>query len=145
MLRRTRYHMSEVSFAEYARHREVSRAAVTQAVKDGRIPTTTNAKGKRVIDVEAADRAWTNNTRHDKRANGQAKAEPDAAAPADLVPKPMAEESAADESPSSAGEDDSKKSPTVLTSRQVREEYQARLAKIEWEEKTKAVLPAEDV
>ncbi len=44
--------------AEYARHRRVSRAAVTKAVRSRRIPV--GADGR--IDVAAADRAWATNT-----------------------------------------------------------------------------------
>ena len=44
--------------AEYARHRGVSRAAVTKAIKTGRILSTDG-----LIDPIAADREWARNTR----------------------------------------------------------------------------------
>lgn len=85
--------MPLMSLAEYSRHRGVSRAAVTHAVRDGRISTTTDHAGKRVIDSESADLQWGNNTAHEKRRNtaadkpgiesiGPAPAPPPPAAPA---------------------------------------------------------------
>lgn len=68
-----------MSLAEYARHRGVSGAAVTYAIRDGRISTTTDHRGKRVIDSEAADQQWNANTAHDKRRNT-------AEAPAGIAP-----------------------------------------------------------
>lgn len=53
--------MPLISQAEYARRREVSRAAVTQAVKEGRISLI---DGK--IDPEVADIQWAKNTRSPK-------------------------------------------------------------------------------
>jgi hypothetical protein len=44
--------------AEYAQHRGVSRAAVTKAIKDGRITLCTDG----TIDAEIADIEWRNNT-----------------------------------------------------------------------------------
>jgi hypothetical protein len=61
--------MSLMSFSEYARHRGVSRMAVTYAVRDGRISTTTDHAGKRCIESEVADAEWAKNTAHDKRRN----------------------------------------------------------------------------
>lgn len=58
-----------MSLAEYARHRGVSKAAVTYAVRDGRITTTTDNNGKTRIDPETADRQWQVNTAHEKRRN----------------------------------------------------------------------------
>lgn len=61
--------MPLMSLAEYSRHRGVSKAAVTYAVRDGRISTTTNHAGKRVIDSDLADVQWNNNTAHEQRRN----------------------------------------------------------------------------
>lgn len=61
--------MPLMSLAEYSRHRGVSKPAVTQAIRDGRISTTTDHDGKRVIDSDQADQQWSQNTAHEKRRN----------------------------------------------------------------------------
>lgn len=61
--------MPLMSLAEYARHRGVSKPAVSYAVRDGRISTTTDHAGKRVIDSDVADVEWNQNTAHEKRRN----------------------------------------------------------------------------
>lgn len=54
--------MAIMSLAEYARHRGVTKAAVTFAIRDGRIQTVTDHAGKRRIDSELADEQWRLNT-----------------------------------------------------------------------------------
>lgn len=127
---------SKVSLAEYARHRGVSRAAVTQAVAQGRIQTSLDDNGKKVIDVQAADQAWQANTRHDKRVNGLGKRPPPEAQTSVEPEKP-------DASPST--EKESAKLPSIVSSRQLHEAYKARLSKIQYDEKVGKVLPADEV
>ena len=45
--------------ADYARHRKCSRAAITKAIRAGRIALTADGR----VDVAAADAAWLKNTR----------------------------------------------------------------------------------
>jgi hypothetical protein len=59
--------MPLMSLAEYARHRGVSKPAVTYAIRDGRIQTTTDHYGKKRIDSEIADRAWPLNITHGQK------------------------------------------------------------------------------
>lgn len=61
--------MPLISQAAYSRHRKCSRAAVTQAIQDGRINLI---DGK--IDPEVADIQWAKNTRNPKAAFAQPKA-----------------------------------------------------------------------
>lgn len=51
-----------LSYIEYARHKGVTKQAVSKAIKCGRIRSTT-IKGKPYIDIEEADRDWDNNTK----------------------------------------------------------------------------------
>lgn len=80
--------MPLMSMAEYARHRGVSKVAVTYAVRDGRISTTTNHSGKRVIDSEAADKEWAANTAHEQRRN-TSEARPGLAPPEPAIIQPI--------------------------------------------------------
>jgi hypothetical protein len=48
--------------ADYAKHRGVSRALITQALQSGKISATTALDGTRLINVEEADREWEQNT-----------------------------------------------------------------------------------
>lgn len=61
--------MALLTKAQYAKHKKVSRAAVTQKVKSGQISTITGPNGKEMIDPEVADREWKENTQHLKRQN----------------------------------------------------------------------------
>lgn len=55
--------MPLVTFGAYARHRGVSKQAVSSAVKEGRVSVVIDpTDGKRKIDVEAADKEWAKNT-----------------------------------------------------------------------------------
>lgn len=51
-----------LSFSEYAAHRKVSPAAVSQAVASGRITPVVDTRGRRRIDPEIADAQWSKNT-----------------------------------------------------------------------------------
>lgn len=119
--------MPLLSFAEYARSRNVSRAAVTQAVQEGRITVVEDpASGRRLIDKDAADKAWSENTQHDRRRNG--------------LGVPSNPPTSEDE-----GEENKPKLPSIHSSRQIKEAYQARLAKLEYEQKNGALISAEEV
>jgi len=105
-----------VNQSEYARHRGVSHQAVMRALREGRI--TKEPDGS--INPAKADAQWSANTdfsRQPDKARRTVKGE----AP-----------------PSAAG-------PDYNVSRAVREAYTARLAKLEYEEKTGKLVDAEKV
>ncbi|HWR52218.1 MAG TPA: hypothetical protein VN428_13995, partial [Bryobacteraceae bacterium] len=107
--------MPPVSLRQYAKHRGVSHTAVEKAVKQGRI--TVGPDGK--IDVDQADREWSRNS------------SPVNAPKPTSRPAPMSE-------PTSSG-------PTYAQSRAVRELYLARLAKIEFEERSSKLVSSDEV
>lgn len=60
--------MALMTFAAYARHKGVSRAAVNKAVKEGRITTVTGQDGKPCLDQAKADAQWEANSRQNAKA-----------------------------------------------------------------------------
>ncbi len=109
--------MPLLSLRAYAKHRGVSLAAVQKAIQSGRI--TPDADGR--IDSERADAEWGAKTRP-----GQRRARPVAVAPQEPVEAPA------------AGID-------YFRARAIRESYLARLAKIEFEEKTGKLVSRDEV
>jgi len=107
--------MPVVSLREYARHRQISHTAVQKAIRQGRIRTTPEGQ----IDVEQADSDW------DRNSSPSAK-------PAKTVPQ----EQMRTEPP---------RGPSYAQSRAVRELYMARLAKLEYEERSGKLVSAEEV
>lgn len=104
-----------MNLSEYARHRGVSHQAVMRALKEGRI--TKEADGS--IDPDKADEQWEANTDFSRN--------PD-----------KARRTVKGEAPASSG-------PDYNVSRAVREAYTARLAKLEYEEKTGTLVKADEV
>ncbi len=112
--------MPVLSLRAYAKHRGVSLAAVQKAIHSGRIATT--AEG--MIDSERADAEWKAKTRP-----GQRRTRPSAT---------VAKEPERVEPPVAGGLD-------YFRARAVRENYLARLAKIEFEEKTAKLISRDEV
>jgi pyruvate/2-oxoglutarate dehydrogenase complex dihydrolipoamide acyltransferase (E2) component len=110
--------MPLLSLRAYAKHRGVSLAAVQKAIHSGRI--TPNADG--LIDSDRADAEWAAKTRPGQR---RARSAP-----------PSAREPA---EPAGAGGLD------YFRARAIRESYLARLAKIEFEEKTAKLVSRDEV
>ena len=110
--------MPLLSLRAYAKHRGVSLAAVQKAIHSGRI--TPNADG--LIDSDRADAEWAAKTRPGQR---RARSAP-----------PAAREPA--EAPGAGGLD-------YFRARAIRESYLARLAKIEFEEKTAKLVSRDEV
>jgi len=106
-----------MSLRAYARHRGVSLAAVQKAIQSGRI--TANADG--LIDSERADAEWIAKTRP-----GQRRVRPTSATLQEPAEAPA------------AGID-------YFRARAIRESYLARLAKIEFEEKTGKLVSRDEV
>ncbi len=118
--------------AAYAKHRGVSRQAVFQAVRDGRIPVSRGADGAVMIDPSVADHAWEVNTAHEKRRNT-----------ADLRPGESASTSGMEvPEPDVDGEGSDL---TYANARAKNEWYKAEKARLEFEEKLGSLVAAEDV
>ncbi|MBE0658622.1 MAG: hypothetical protein IH602_13100 [Bryobacteraceae bacterium] len=118
--------MALLSLRAYAKHRGVSLAAVQKAIKSGRIATTADGS----IDSDRADADWSAKTRP-----GQKRRAP---APAIVAPVvPYVEPPRSD--PGGAGGLD------YFRARAIRESYLARLAKIEFEEKSAKLVSRDEV
>jgi hypothetical protein len=114
--------MPVLSLRGYAKHRGVSLTAVQKAIHSGRIATTSEG----LIDSDRADAEWTAKTRPGQRRAKQAP-------PAAVVREPERSEV-----PIGGGLD-------YFRARAVRENYLARLAKIEFEEKTAKLISRDEV
>lgn len=119
--------MPLMSIRGYARHRADlglpggTHRAVQKAIQAGRCPIEPNGQ----IDSEKADAAWAENTNAVKRAPTEA----EAATPAFEPPQG---------SPGSRG-------PSLAQAQAVEKTYRARLARLEWEERTGSLVPVADV
>ena len=121
---------SSISYRAYARYRGVSPEAVSKAVRTGRI--TVDADGK--IDPEKADRQWLENTDPAKTlssASGNSKRRGSSKIAG-------ADTEAAATSPASG-------LPPFAQSRAIREAYEARLRKLEYEVKIGKLVSADEV
>jgi hypothetical protein len=107
--------MAVMSQRAYARHRGVAVSAVQKAIDSGRISTLPDGQ----IDSDAADEQWAHNTRQAAPPASRRAHQPD--------------------------DDEVFGASQYTKARAVREHYQARLAKLEFEEKTGKLVPADDV
>jgi hypothetical protein len=105
-----------VSQNEYARLRGVAHYAVQKAIKAGRITTLPDGR----VDSDVADREWEDNT---------------LARP----PRDLGRQHPGDEDPGNFG------ASQYTKARAVREHYQARIAKIDYEERVGKLVPKDDV
>lgn len=116
--------MAIVSAAEYAKLRGISKAAVSQAIADGKLPTSAVKKGRGYeIDVDQADREWRENTN------------PVMGAPTHAKPKGHS----VDDENKPVGTE------TLAASKAKREAFLAELARLEYELKAGQLVPVEDV
>lgn len=115
--------MPLMSLKEYAAHRGVSGAAVTIAVKAGRCPIELDSNGKKVIDSEKADASWVIGGRQGQRPQGT-------------------ESEAYKES---VDKDNKTNLPPIIQSRSIKEAYQSRMAKLDYEERIGKTIDAEKV
>ena len=120
--------MPVLSLRTYAKHRGVAMSAVQKAIKSGRI--TTNQAGK--IDSDIADAEWKANTRQQHQGRPAGARVPARTSVASVV------ESERTETAGAGGLD-------YFRARAVREGYLARLAKIEFEEKTAKLISRDEV
>ena len=114
--------MALVSLRAYAKHRGMTLKAVQKAIASGRIRTTTDGK----LDVEVADTDWARNTGPKvRRTSAPTKAAPSRSE----EPRP--------EAPGVG--------PSYAQSRAIREAYEARLAKLTYEERIKKLINADEM
>lgn len=123
--------MALVSLRGYARHRGVSLRAVQKAVQSGRIRTTADGK----VDTAQADAEWERNTapRQQVTIATPSPEPPPRRSPAAPPPEPPRVEP-----PVSGGLD-------YARARAVRENYNARLAKLEYEERLGKLVNRDEV
>lgn len=123
-----------LSIRAYAQHRGVSHTAVAKAIKAGRISKEPDG----TIDPAKADTQWERNTLPSQTLdNGASKLTQKVATPAVSTPVSSREAQAPLETRAAA--------PDYQTSRAIREAYAARLAKLEFEERTGKLLNADEV
>jgi hypothetical protein len=126
--------MALLSVRKYAQHRGVSHVSVLKAIRAGRIERSADG----TINVEAADAAWQKNTNPGQQARQQPRADPPPAQ-VHTVPEATVNLDPMRESKSMAGGLDYSKA------RAVRENYMARLAKIEFEERSDKLMSRDEV
>ena len=115
-----------MSITAYARHRGVSHVAVLKAIKTGRIAKETDG----TIDPAKADAAWERNTNQAQQRKPKKQSEPrrnDADAEAPIGPPII------------------NSGPSFAQSRAIKEAYNARLAKLSYEEKSGALVRTDSV
>lgn len=128
-----------LSIRAYAQHRGVSHTAVAKAIKAGRISKEPDG----TIDPAKADAQWARNTLASQNLNTSAAkpaakvATPPVSAPVSTAPVTNREPQPPLETRAAA--------PDYQTSRAIREAYAARLAKLEFEERTGKLLNADEV
>ena len=127
-----------LSIRAYAQHRGVSHTAVAKAIKAGRISVEPDGK----IDPAKADAQWARNTLPSQNLNTSAsKPAPKVATPP--VSTPVATVSSRELPPPL--ETGRISAPDYQTSRAIREAYAARLAKLEYEERTAKLISSDEV
>lgn len=127
--------MSEgLSISAYARHRGVSHVAVLKAIKAGRIEKEPDG----TINSVKADAAWARNTNQaQKRKPTTATEPPRQEQHREQSPEPQAE--------MPAGQPVVSNGPSFAQSRAIKEAYNARLAKLAYEEKSSALVRTDNV
>ena len=127
-----------LSIRAYAQHRGVSHTAVAKAIKAGRISKEPDG----TIDPAKADAQWERNTLPSQNLNTGA-AKPAAKVATPPVSTPVATVSSRELPPPL--ETGRISAPDYQTSRAIREAYAARLAKLEYEERTAKLISSDEV
>ena len=123
--------MSEgLSITAYARHRGVSHVAVLKAIKSGRIAKEPDGS----IDPAKADVAWERNTNQAQKRKPQKPS---------VTSRRESEPEAQSETP--VGPPIVNSGPSFAQSRAIKEAYNARLAKLSYEEKSGALVRTDSV
>lgn len=121
--------MPILSLRGYARHRGVNLYAVQKAIATGRISALPDGR----IDSDAADVEWEQNTT----------ARPPAVPGANVAQR--ARKRAKDEDDDGTASEIGLSSTAYTKARAIREQYQARLAKIDYEERIGKLVPKDEV
>lgn len=120
-----------MSFAQYAKHRGVSKTAVSQAVKQGRITVKVDPRtAERYLESQRADVEWEKNSDQSKNVNGGANGK--------RPPKKPAKGARVEEG-------DRNGIPSLYDSRAIKEAYLARKAKVEYERLIGKLVPIDEV
>jgi hypothetical protein len=119
-----------MTVTQYAKHRGVDIKAVTKAIDAGRITCVETPGGRRMIDPDAADADWAANTDASAKIGGDAQRAARGIAPT--------------ETPEATDDEDGEPA-TYAASRAKREAYQAKLAKVTYEERIGKLVLAEEV
>ncbi len=127
-----------LSIRAYAQHRGVSHTAVAKAIKAGRISKEPDG----TIDPAKADAQWARNTLPSQNLNTGAP-KPAAKVATPPVSTPVATGSSRELQP--PVETGRISAPDYQTSRAIREAYAARLAKLEYEERTAKLISSDEV
>lgn len=127
-----------LSIRAYAQHRGVSHTAVAKAIKAGRISKEPDG----TIDPAKADAQWARNTLPSQNLNTSA-SKPASKVATPTVSTPVATGSSRELQPPL--ETGRISAPDYQTSRAIREAYAARLAKLEYEERTAKLISSDEV
>lgn len=122
--------MAKMNQSEYARHREVSHTAVQKAIKSGRISAAVGKDKK--IDQKLADQLWDQNTDQTKPLNSITGSPKHRRTP--NTPKAPIGSSSGSSEP--ASNSDNGNGPSYVQARAVREAYEAKLKRLEYESKS---------
>ena len=123
----------KISANAYAKHRGVSGEAVKKAIQQGRITAAPDKKGHYQIDPTIADKEWEANTRPSKP-NQSKKSK-----------KEIEEEQKAIEDDADSFLDQAAGKLSYAQARTMKENYNAKLAKIKFEEQSGLLISAEKV
>jgi len=129
-----------LSIRAYAQHRGVSHTAVAKAIKAGRISKEPDG----TIDPAKADAQWARNTLPSQSLNTGA-AKPAAKVATPPVSTSVATGSSRELQPPVETGRIRISAPDYQTSRAIREAYAARLAKLEYEERTAKLISSDEV
>ena len=129
-----------LSIRAYAQHRGVSHTAVAKAIKAGRISKEPDG----TIDPAKADAQWVRNTLPSQNLNTGA-AKPAAKVATPSVSTPVSTVPVANRELQPPLETSRIAAPDYQTSRAIREAYAARLAKLEYEERTAKLISSDEV
>lgn len=133
--------MPGLSIRAYARHRGVSHTAVRKALASGRI----SAGADRLIDPAEADRQWTVATDVTKPRNSVT-GDPKLRRSAPAVAEPKSSAPSLENPANGVGEAGAlRAASSYAASRGVRESYLARLAKLQFEERSGKLVDADEV
>ena len=131
-----------LTITAYARHRGVSHVAVIKAIKAGRIEKEPDG----TIDPVKADAAWERNTHQAQRhKTPRAPKAPKTATAATQAPPPVEDNSGYDAAQAHVTPPIANSGPSFAQSRAIKEAYNARLAKLAYEEKSGALERTDSV